>query len=72
MAMMSKSSTSYTGHIARIGINYHFPYAPAPVVPRQSSPNIDQTRAAAEASLNFRGLLGGERRVQTPGRDLRA
>jgi outer membrane immunogenic protein len=33
MAMASKSSTSYTGHIARIGINYHFPYAPAPVVP---------------------------------------
>ena len=33
MAMASKSSVSYTGNIARIGINYHFPYAPAPVVP---------------------------------------
>jgi outer membrane immunogenic protein len=32
MAMASKSSTGFTGHIARIGINYHFPYAPAPVV----------------------------------------
>jgi outer membrane immunogenic protein len=32
MTMAAKSSTSFTGHIARIGVNYHLPYATAPIV----------------------------------------
>jgi hypothetical protein len=28
----SKSSTSFNGHVARIGVNYHLAYAPAPII----------------------------------------
>jgi opacity protein-like surface antigen len=28
----SKSSTSFNGHIARLGVNYHLSYNPAPIV----------------------------------------
>jgi outer membrane immunogenic protein len=30
--VVSKSSTSFTGHVARLGVNYHLTYAPAPIV----------------------------------------
>ncbi len=48
----SKSSTSFNGHIARLGVNYHLTYNPAPIVLNINGSPREALGAACGLELN--------------------